>query len=155
VIRRHPRLETFEEEQRRRPADYDRNRRIYENLWREARHFGMFSQATLDGIGTDIDYARVINGRSAMRPSRLTEVLDILRRHLADIRPFGVRGMSVFGSVARDKARPESDVDTDYLSRWLSVFETDLGRPLQEPLQQLLRRAAGAGPRKDKGPKKV
>ena len=34
-------------------------------------------------------------------------------------------------------------LDMDYLSRWLRVFETDLGRPLEEPLRQLLRRHPG------------
>ncbi|HEV2440772.1 MAG TPA: hypothetical protein VGX97_12000 [bacterium] len=29
-------------------------------------------------------------------------------------------------------------LDVDYLSRWLRVFETDVGRPLEEPLRQLL-----------------
>jgi uncharacterized nucleotidyltransferase DUF6036 len=31
-------------------------------------------------------------------------------------------------------------LDTNYLSRWLRVFETDLARPLEEPLRQMLRR---------------
>jgi hypothetical protein len=70
VIRRHPLLDAFEEEQRRRPADYRRNLRIYEGLWREARALGLFAQATLDGIETDIEYARVINGRGTPRTNR-------------------------------------------------------------------------------------
>jgi uncharacterized nucleotidyltransferase DUF6036 len=36
-------------------------------------------------------------------------------------------------------------LDTDYLSRWLRIFETDLARPLEEPLRQLLRRRSDGG----------
>lgn len=70
MIRRHPLLDAFEEEQRRRPVDYRRNVRIYEGLWREARALGLFSKATLDDIEIDIEYARVINGRGAPRTGR-------------------------------------------------------------------------------------
>ncbi|MHB8732544.1 MAG: HepT-like ribonuclease domain-containing protein [bacterium] len=34
-------------------------------------------------------------------------------------------------------------LDTDYLTRWLRIFETDLARPLEEPLRQLLRGRPG------------
>ncbi|MHB8732543.1 MAG: nucleotidyltransferase family protein [bacterium] len=111
MIRRHHLVNAFEDEQRRRPAEFERNLAIYEGLWKEARDLGRFAQATLEGIGPDIDYARVINGRPAMRPTHLADVLRILHEHNADIKRFGVSGMSLFGSVARDEARPESDVD--------------------------------------------
>jgi hypothetical protein len=39
------------------------------------------------------------------------EVLRVLRDHLPEIDAFGVHSMSVFGSVARDEARLDSDVD--------------------------------------------
>jgi hypothetical protein len=39
------------------------------------------------------------------------DVLDILRRHIAEIRAFGVSSLAVFGSVARGEERPDSDVD--------------------------------------------
>ncbi len=38
-------------------------------------------------------------------------VLSILRQHRAELDQFGVRTISVFGSVARDEARVDSDVD--------------------------------------------
>lgn len=39
------------------------------------------------------------------------EALEILARHGEEIRELGVRRMAVFGSVVRDEAGPESDVD--------------------------------------------
>jgi hypothetical protein len=40
-----------------------------------------------------------------------SKVLDILGSHAAEIREFGVRTLSIFGSVARDEAAEASDVD--------------------------------------------
>ena len=37
--------------------------------------------------------------------------LTILREHRAELERFGVRSISIFGSVARGDARPDSDVD--------------------------------------------
>ena len=42
---------------------------------------------------------------------RRDEVLAILAEHRDEIRARGVVSLSVFGSVARDEAGPESDVD--------------------------------------------
>jgi predicted nucleotidyltransferase len=40
------------------------------------------------------------------------EVLGILHKHESELRKnFGVQSLSLFGSVARDEARPDSDVD--------------------------------------------
>ena len=39
------------------------------------------------------------------------EVLQLLRDRSGDWRSFGVRHLRLFGSFARDEARPESDVD--------------------------------------------
>ena len=39
------------------------------------------------------------------------EFLKILREHYAEVSQFGVKSLFVFGSVARDEARPDSDVD--------------------------------------------
>jgi hypothetical protein len=53
-----------------------------------------------------------------MSVPRRDEVLDILRRHKADfVDHYGVTSLGIFGSVARDEACEESDVDV--------VFETD------------------------------
>lgn len=42
---------------------------------------------------------------------RRDEVLAILAEHQDEIRAQGVTSLSLFGSVARDEAGPESDVD--------------------------------------------
>lgn len=43
---------------------------------------------------------------------RRDEALAILRTHMEELRTsFGVGSLSLFGSVARDEAGPESDVD--------------------------------------------
>jgi len=39
------------------------------------------------------------------------EVLRILGQHQQVLKEFGVRSLAIFGSVARDEARPDSDVD--------------------------------------------
>ena len=38
-------------------------------------------------------------------------VLTELERHKAELRALGVRRLGLFGSVARDEARPDSDLD--------------------------------------------
>jgi uncharacterized protein len=38
-------------------------------------------------------------------------VLSILNAHRAEIQNLGVKSLEIFGSVARDEARPDSDVD--------------------------------------------
>ncbi|MEW5929009.1 MAG: nucleotidyltransferase family protein [Gemmatimonadota bacterium] len=42
---------------------------------------------------------------------RRDEALRILREHRARLEGMGVRSLALFGSVARDEAGPESDVD--------------------------------------------
>ena len=42
---------------------------------------------------------------------RRAEILAILEAPLEDLRRFGVRSLRLFGSVARDEASAESDVD--------------------------------------------
>jgi predicted nucleotidyltransferase len=42
---------------------------------------------------------------------RRAEALRIIASHEAELRARGVRSLSIFGSVARDQARPDSDVD--------------------------------------------
>lgn len=39
------------------------------------------------------------------------EALGILRRHEGELRQRGVARVALFGSVARDEARPDSDID--------------------------------------------
>ena len=38
-------------------------------------------------------------------------VLQILTAHLQTLKSLGVKSLAIFGSVARDEATPESDVD--------------------------------------------
>jgi len=42
---------------------------------------------------------------------RRARALQIIAEHEADLRSLGVRSLSIFGSVARDEAEPESDID--------------------------------------------
>jgi uncharacterized protein len=42
---------------------------------------------------------------------RRDDILQILRTHKAGLEQFGVASLAVFGSVARDQAGPDSDVD--------------------------------------------
>jgi hypothetical protein len=42
---------------------------------------------------------------------RRDEVLAIVKAHQAKLQELGVKSLDVFGSVARDEARPDSDVD--------------------------------------------
>ena len=39
------------------------------------------------------------------------EILETLRRHMAEIRGYGVSHLAVFGSLARGEDKPDSDVD--------------------------------------------
>jgi uncharacterized protein len=51
---------------------------------------------------------------------RRQDIINLLEAHRREIRAFGVKSLSLFGSVSRDEARPDSDVDL------LVTFE---GRP--------------------------
>ena len=42
---------------------------------------------------------------------RRDQVITLLQQHLPELRRFHVSALSLFGSVARDEAGPESDVD--------------------------------------------
>ena len=39
------------------------------------------------------------------------QALKLLREHMDELRTMGVESLSIFGSVARDEAGPDSDVD--------------------------------------------
>ena len=51
---------------------------------------------------------------------RRDEVLAIIAAHKDELHALGVASLSLFGSVARDEARPDSDVD----------FLVELSRPM-------------------------
>ncbi|MCL4455235.1 MAG: nucleotidyltransferase family protein [Deinococcus sp.] len=75
---------------------------------------------------------------------RRDEAPTILRAHKAELEQLGVTTIWIFGSAARDKTRPDSDVDIlvkpsrplgleffglqDKLEEWLGC-KVDLGRP--------------------------
>jgi len=42
---------------------------------------------------------------------KLDEIIERLREHEADLRAHGVTHAALFGSVARDEQRPDSDID--------------------------------------------
>ena len=48
-----------------------------------------------------------------MDPIPLTRdrAVQLLREHMGEMRALGVESLSIFGSVARDEAGPDSDVD--------------------------------------------
>lgn len=52
-----------------------------------------------------------MQGRSDTGTSRLDEALGLLSAHESELRAKGVRHASIFGSVARGDAGPESDID--------------------------------------------
>lgn len=69
-------------------------------------------------------------------PVRRDDVLTILRAHRDDLQRFGVVNLTLFGSVARDQAGPQSDVDLLVELRRPAGYFT-LAR-LQEYLEHLL-----------------
>ncbi len=56
---------------------------------------------------------------------RRDEALTILNDHRDEIRAFGVASIAIFGSVARDEARPDSDIDVlvEFDRRPIGLFE--------------------------------
>ena len=67
---------------------------------------------------------------------RKEEVLATLSHHQAELKDFGVKSLAIFGSVARDEAGPDSDVDL------LVEFDKPVGlfefAHLQQRLETLL-----------------
>ncbi len=68
---------------------------------------------------------------------RRDEALRILAEHREELEEFGVKRLAIFGSVARDEAGPESDVDllVEFDDRPVGLFEfVDLQHYLEELL---------------------
>ncbi|MBI4197502.1 MAG: nucleotidyltransferase family protein [Chloroflexi bacterium] len=42
---------------------------------------------------------------------RRDDVIKLLQSHQEELKKYGVRSLALFGSVVRDEARPDSDVD--------------------------------------------
>ena len=55
------------------------------------------------------------------------EALQILSEHREDLKEFGVKRLAVFGSVARDEAGPESDVDVLVEFEGAATFDGYMG----------------------------
>jgi len=67
-----------------------------------------------------------------MRPS---EAVARLRQHETELKELGVRRLYLFGSTARDEARPDSDVDL--------FFDYDRGHFGAFDLMEVMERASG------------
>jgi predicted nucleotidyltransferase len=67
---------------------------------------------------------------------QLSDALDILRSHEAEFRTMGVRSLFIFGSTARNQARPTSDVDL--LVEFDGPATLDRYMTLKERLEALL-----------------
>ena len=73
-----------------------------------------------------------------MSALRRSEVLEILGRHKAEFAErYGVTSLGVFGSVARDEAGEQSDVDVVYETTTPNLFRTVR---MKRELEALLRR---------------
>jgi uncharacterized protein len=59
---------------------------------------------------------------------RRDDMIGLLKAHQQDIRAFGVKSLAIFGSVSRDQANPDSDVDV------LVAFD---GRPSFDAFMEL------------------
>jgi predicted nucleotidyltransferase len=69
---------------------------------------------------------------------RRSEVLEILGRHKAELADrYGITSLGVFGSVARDEAGEESDVDVVYETSTPNLFRTVR---MKRELEAILRR---------------
>jgi len=76
-------------------------------------------------------------------------VLDLIRAHLAELNQLGVRSLALFGSVARNEARPDSDIDLlveldppytfDRYIRAKFFLEDLLGRPVDLVMPEALK----------------
>jgi predicted nucleotidyltransferase len=73
-----------------------------------------------------------------MTAPRCNDVLATLRSHWPAIRGYGVRSLQLFGSVARDDARADSDVDLIVEFEGKTTFDGHMG--LWEYLESILQR---------------
>lgn len=74
------------------------------------------------------------------KPLRREEAIRILRAHEAELRAQGVTRLALFGSTARDEARPDSDVDVLVDIDWQQPFSLIEWAGLELYLQQLFGR---------------
>jgi predicted nucleotidyltransferase len=67
-----------------------------------------------------------------------TKILELLKKHITDLRKFHVASLAVFGSVARGEERPDSDIDI--LVKFDGPTKFDWYMDLKEFLETLLSR---------------
>jgi hypothetical protein len=67
---------------------------------------------------------------------RRDEAVKLLAEHRQDLSRFGVKSLALFGSVVRDEARPDSDVDVLVEFEGAATFDRYMG--LRFFLQDLL-----------------
>lgn len=73
-----------------------------------------------------------------MSAPRKSEVLEILRLHKTELADaYGITSLGVFGSVARDDAKEESDIDIVFEMEVPNLFRTVR---MKQRLETLLRR---------------
>jgi hypothetical protein len=70
---------------------------------------------------------------------RRSEAIDFLRAHRDELRRLGISSLLVFGSVARDQARPDSDVDL------IAEFDRPIGYLGLARVQHELEKLLGCG----------
>jgi uncharacterized protein len=70
---------------------------------------------------------------------RRSEVIDFFRDHREDLRRLGISSLLVFGSVARDQARADSDIDL------IAEFDRPIGYLGLARVQHELERLLGCG----------
>ena len=77
------------------------------------------------GLGRDLPAGR--NGRydTTMRRAEVIALVSARRDEI--VQRFGVRSLSLFGSVARDEARPDSDVDVLVEFEGPTTFDSHMG----------------------------
>lgn len=83
----------------------------------------------------------MVRGTAKQGAGERERVTALLRRHADELRARGIRGLALFGSVARNEARPGSDVDllVDLdpeagLGFGVVSLRQDLGRVLGRPV---------------------
>ncbi len=89
-----------------------------------------------------LDY-RQIGAFVWLKPMKRDEVLSLVAAHQAELERLGVKALNLFGSVARDQARSDSDVD------FLVEFSIEAGLfdlfRVQHYLEDLLEREIDLG----------
>ena len=61
---------------------------------------------------------------------RRDEAIAVLRAHRTDLERFGIKSLALFGSVARDEAGPESDLDLLLEFEGAATFDRYMGLKL-------------------------